>query len=288
MTTALATQSGAVALSEEDVIDILSASLYPGANPHSVKLVLGYCKAAGLDPMQKPVHIVPMWDSKLGQMRDVVMPGIGLYRTQAARNGCAGVSEPEFGPDTDATIGGVDITFPAWCRVTVKRRLATGEMVEFTAKEFWRENYATKGGKEKSIAPNAMWAKRPYGQLAKCAEAQALRKAFPEIGSEPTADEMEGKVLHADEVQPIRHTPLPSAAEVIDVLEAGRVEIIRDAADKAIAQFEAGNEIAAYEEVSGITEVDEKLYLWNYLKPHSKLRASLKRMAAADAVKEAA
>lgn len=289
MTTALATQQGgALAMREEELLAVLGSSLYPGAHPDSIRMVLGYCKASGLDPMQKPVHIVPMWDGKLRQMRDVVMPGIGLYRTQAARNGCAGVSEPEFGPDVTEEIGGAKTTYPAWCKVTVKRRISTGEIVEFTAKEFWRENYAVKGGQDKSIAPNAMWSKRPYGQIAKCAEAQALRKAFPEIGSEPTADEMEGKVLHADE--PIRHTPLPSVSEVIDVLEAGRAEIIREAADKAVSQFEAGNEIAAYEEVSGITEVDEKLYLWNYLKPHSKLRASLKRMAAADAVapKEAA
>ena len=38
-----------------------------------------------------------------------------------------------------------------------------------------------------------MWARRPYAQLAKCSEAQALRKAFPEFGAQPTADEMEGK-----------------------------------------------------------------------------------------------
>ena len=53
--------------------------------------------------------------------------------------------------------------------------------------------YATQ--KRDSLAPNAMWLKRPYGQLAKCAEAQALRKAFPEFGSQPTSDEMEGKEL---------------------------------------------------------------------------------------------
>ena len=184
-----------MSLPEAEMMKVLQSSLYPGAAPDSIKMVLGYCKAAGLDPMQKPVHIVPMWDSKVKCLRDVIMPGIGLYRTQAARSGCAGATEPEFGPDVTESIGGQQITFPAWCRVTVKRRLQTGEVVEFTAKEFWKENYAVKGGKEKSIAPNAMWTKRPYGQIAKCAEAQALRKAFPEVGSAPTADEMEGKVF---------------------------------------------------------------------------------------------
>jgi len=146
--------------------------------------------------MQKPVHLVPMWDNKAGRMRDVVMPGIGLYRIQAARSGeYAGVSEPEFGPDVAGSIGGAQITYPQWCKVTVRRRLAGGQIVDFTAKEFWVENYAVRGGKEKSIAPNTMWQKRPYGQIAKCAEAQALRKAFPEIGSQPTAEEMEGKAI---------------------------------------------------------------------------------------------
>ena len=192
----------ALQMDEQELMQVLQSSLYPGASPASIKMVLGYCKAAGLDPMQKPVHIVPMWDSKAGAMRDVVMPGVGLYRTQAARsNECAGVSEPEFGQDVTETLGGQSITYPAWCRVTVKRRLPTGEVVDFTAKEFWKENYAVKGGKEKSIAPNAMWTKRPYGQIAKCAEAQALRKAFPEVGSQPTVDEMEGKTLDAGEVQ---------------------------------------------------------------------------------------
>jgi len=206
----------ALQMDEQELIKVLQTSLYPNASLESIKMVLGYCKASNLDPMQKPVHIVPMYDGKAKTMRDVIMPGIGLYRTQAARSGeCAGVSEPDFGPDITANIGGTDITYPAWCKVTVKRRLPTGEVVDFTAKELWRENYAVRGGQDKSIAPNAMWFKRPYGQIAKCAEAQALRKAFPEIGSEPTAEEMDGKFLNDGaviETEPSKvKMPLPKA-----------------------------------------------------------------------------
>ena len=189
-------QSSALALKmeEEELITVLQNSLYPGATIGSVKLVINYCKASGLDPMQKPVHIVPMWDSKTKQMRDVVMPGIGLYRTQAARSGeYAGVSEPEFGDEVSGDLGGAKITYPKWCKVTVRRLLSNGLVVDFTAKELWVENYATKS--KDSAAPNNMWQRRPYAQLAKCAEAQALRKAFPEFGAQPTADEMEGREI---------------------------------------------------------------------------------------------
>jgi phage recombination protein Bet len=100
-------------LNEIELIDVLRNSLYPGASSDSIKMVLGYCQAAGLDPMQKPVHIVPIWDSKQNCMRDVVMPGVGLYRIQAARSGnYAGVSEPEFGPDVTLNLGGIELTFP--------------------------------------------------------------------------------------------------------------------------------------------------------------------------------
>jgi phage recombination protein Bet len=198
--------SGVIEYSKK-MIQTLKNSLYPGAKDESIEMVIDYCKHAKLDVMLKPVHIVPMWivdkETGKGEMRDVIMPGINLYRIQAARSGCAGISEPEFGEEVTECLGGLDITYPKWCRITVKRIIA-GQVVEFSAKEYWKENYANQG-KDKATqkikeAPNAMWAKRPFGQLAKCAEAQALRKAFPEIGSMPTAEEMEGKHLDSQEL----------------------------------------------------------------------------------------
>lgn len=186
-----------------EVRNALQTSLYPGAHPDSIDMVLAYCKASRLDPMKKPVHIVPMWDNNSRQMRDVIMPGIGLYRTDAARTGeFAGITEPEFGPMITERIGSIEMTYPEWCKITVSRRLATGEIATFTALEYWIENYAIKGGKDKDQSPNAMWSKRPRGQLAKCTEAQAIRKGFPEaVGSAPTAEEMEGRELHPEPIQ---------------------------------------------------------------------------------------
>lgn len=57
---------------------------------------------------------------------------------------------------------------------------------------------------------------------------------------------------------------------------------IENAAVAAIRRFNAGDEVGAYEEVSGITDTEEKLFLWNSLAPHSALRASLKKLAQAD------
>ena len=204
----------------EELCCVLQDSVYPGAKLASIKMLIAVCRASGKDPLMKPYHIVPMsvatgekdsggWDIKA--MRDVIMPGINNYRVDAARTGQhAGTSEPEFGPDVSATLDGVEITYPAWCRVTVFRQLASGQVVAFPAIERWTENYATKSAKV--AAPNTMWKKRPYGQIAKCAEAQALRKGFPEVGNQPTADEMEGKEIDMGTAEQVAAKPVAPAA----------------------------------------------------------------------------
>jgi phage recombination protein Bet len=235
------TEIPALQMAEAELVSVMQNSVYPGAKLESIKLALGYCKAQNLDPMTKPVHIVPMSVKVKAEgtekkdkyiERDVIMPGIGLYRVQAARSGeYGGISEPIFGPTqklkyTDErwednengqgrskrTSEG-EIDYPEWCRVTVKR-IVGDRVVEFTATEYWIENYATSS--RYSSAPNAMWKKRPRGQLAKCTEAQALRKAFPEIGAAPTAEEMEGKTIDdtgglEPGTQVVSHVPGPQS-----------------------------------------------------------------------------
>lgn len=262
---------------EGDLMLVLQSSLYPGASLDSIRMVIGYCKAAGLDPMQKPVHIVPMWDAKAGRMRDVIMPGVNLYRIQAARSGqFAGMSEPEFGPDVTDTIGGQTITYPEWCKVTVKRQLASGAIGDFTSVEYWRENYAVKGGKEKSVAPNAMWTKRPRGQIAKCAAAQALRSAFPEIAAQYTQDEMEGKTIN----DVIEEDGEPLEQPKYLGLTVQRAKVIRAAAGACLQKFNEGDELGAYAEVEAFEDNnDETLALFSILRPYPDLRGALKRLS---------
>lgn len=202
---------------------------YPNAKTiDAIILVLSYCKSRNLDPMKKPVHIVPMYSSALGKMVDTVWPGIAEIRTTATRTGqYAGCDEAEFGEDVTETFKGelehwdngrkvtkhaeVEVTYPEWCRFTVYKIVA-GQRVKFVGpKVKWVETYATAG--RNTPIPNSMWQDRPEGQLEKCAEAAALRRAFPEeLGATYSAEEMEGKTIDS--------TTLQSAGTIAEAIKA--------------------------------------------------------------------
>ncbi|MFQ2735037.1 phage recombination protein Bet [Aeromonas caviae] len=221
---------------DEPTWNALCNTIYPGANPDSVVMAIDYCRARGLDILLKPVHLVPMQvtDARTKEKvwRDVPMPGIGMYRIQADRSGnYAGADEPVFGPDVTEEFqdpynqsAKIKVTYPQWCKYTVYK-MVNGQRVAFHALERWKENYATQSGKTE--CPNAMWRKRPYAQLAKCTEAQALRKAWPEIGSEPTAEEMEGKEIIINEIpgnQPQQTSPAKS--RTLDAIRSQSTESV--------------------------------------------------------------
>jgi phage recombination protein Bet len=175
---------------------VLVEAVFPAAeSADAVTMALSYCRARNLDIFKRPVQIVPIWDRKAGRMVETVWPGISELRTTAMRTGnFAGFDETEFGPIIDDTLGGVEMHYPEWARCTVYRLLG-GQRIPFVGpKVYWLESYAT--AKKDTAAPNAMWKKRPRGQLEKCAEAAALRRAFPEeIGNEYAAEEMEGQTI---------------------------------------------------------------------------------------------
>lgn len=184
---------------------VLTETIWPSAkSAEAIQLAIGYCAARHLDPFKRPVHIVPVWNSALRREVETVWPGINELLTTAARSqSFAGVDEPEWGPDDTRTFSGTErindrdvpvsltVTFPIWCSVRVWRHVQ-GERRAFSQPVFWMEAYGRRGFR--SELPNAMWEKRPKGQLHKCALAAALRLGFPEdLGSEYAAEEMEGR-----------------------------------------------------------------------------------------------
>lgn len=191
---------------------VLTDAVFPAAErPESIIMALAYCQARKLDIFKKPVQIVPIYDKKRGGMVDTVWPGIAELRTTAMRTGSfAGFEDTEYGPMLEEKLGGVDVRYPEWAQCTVYR-LVGGQKVAFVGpKTFWIETYAT--AKRDTKAPNSMWAKRPRGQLEKCAEAAALRRAFPEeIGNEYAAEEIEGQAFGS--VRDVTPRPTPNLAE---------------------------------------------------------------------------
>lgn len=167
-------------------------AIFPTATTaESVILALSYCKARRLDPFKRVVHIVPIWSKAEGKMVDTVWPGIGELRTTAFRTGqYVGKDEAIFGPLITKDLGGVQVTFPEWCQVTVYR-LVNGVRAPWVGpKVFWLETYATSA--RNSDSPNEMWRNRVFGQIEKCAEAAALRTAFPEeLGGDLIPEEVE-------------------------------------------------------------------------------------------------
>lgn len=191
---------------------VLTDQTFPSAKTAAaVHMALSYCRARRLDIFKRPVHIVPMWSNVLSRMVETIWPGINELRTTADRTGAyAGISKSEFGPTikrkfqqkfTDERSGNdrvveYDVEYPEWCELKVLR-IVHGAPREFWARVYWVEAYAT--ADRFGDTPNQMWRKRPFGQLEKCTEAAALRRAFPqEIGNDLSAEEMSGKIIDHD------------------------------------------------------------------------------------------
>lgn len=214
--------------------------IYDGASDEKIGLVIDYCKARKLDPLKKPVHIVPVWSNRRKMMVETLWPSISEARITAIRTGLfAGQSATEFGKDITRKVGSVEMTFPEYAMLTVFR-LVNGQPQPFPGPKCrWTETYANRGKDDPS--PNAMWAKRPYGQIEKCAEAAALRRAFPEEVSY-TAEEMHGKELDENEglqaaetiTAPITDRPPPKERAKRGVAGAKEVvaEVVNETADE--------------------------------------------------------
>ena len=196
-TTVASIQPKAAQVFAADQIDLIRRTVARGATDDELKLFLYDCQRRSIHPLDKLLHF-----TKRGG-RYTPVTSIDLMRSRAADTG-------ELAGSDDAIFQG-EGKFPTAATVTVYR-LTQGQRFPYTATARWTE-YCPSG-------EASMWQKMPHTMLAKCSEALALRKAFPqELGGLYTTDEMEQAPVEIVKQQAEPKQEPPHDAETGEVLE---------------------------------------------------------------------
>jgi len=192
---------GSVVLTRSAVADLVASGYIPKGTPDgTIRLYARICAATGLSPIKRQIHLVARW-SKDGTVY-TPQTGIDGYRFLADMTGkyMAG-REPQFLMDKEGNL----ISATAYVK-----RLHGIEWHEIAATAFYSEYVQT----NKEGQPNAMWRKSPHVMLAKCAEALALRRAFPGSFAGLYTDEEMGAPTHDYEPSGLAQSPRVAPQEV--------------------------------------------------------------------------
>lgn len=144
-------------------------------NEHEFDLFLYNCQRQGIHPLDH--MLIPVVRTDNGVRRLTFTTTVDLLRSRAAESG-------EYAGSDDAVFT-EDGRLPKQATVTVWR-IVQSVRCPFTATARWDE-YVPSGDQA------FMWKNKPHVMLAKCAEALALRKAFPkQLAGMYAAEEMHG------------------------------------------------------------------------------------------------
>lgn len=157
-------------LDEPETLALIKRTWFGGASDDELAVCIQQAKHLGLDPFLRQIYFVP--DPKRRSI--ITMVGIDGLRLAAERTGLyAGQTAPQWcGPDgvwRDVWLGDGP---PSACRLSVRRK-DWDEVLPSTVK------YASFVRRTREGRPIAQWATMPDHMLAKCCEAQGLRRAFP-------------------------------------------------------------------------------------------------------------
>ena len=175
-----------------DKIGLIKQTIMPeGSTNAELELFIHFAKRTGLDPLARQIYAMK------NKGKFSILTSIDGFRLIAERSGSyAGQTIPLY-YDTDSETW-IDVwvkkTFPAACKVGIHRK----DFIEpMYAVAHW-EAYAQKKA-DGNIA--YAWRTMPTIMLAKCAEALALRKAFPqELSGLYTSDELSEDKINEVEI----------------------------------------------------------------------------------------
>lgn len=188
----------------EDQVQQIKDIICKGASDDELSLFLTIAKRSGLDPFSKQIYMIRRWNSDVNKYVYAPQTSIDGFRLIAERTGEYQGQNGPFWCGEDGVWK--DFWFnkepPIASKVAVLRK-------GFTAPLWGISNYQEFLQTTKSGDANSMWKKMPAVMLAKCAESQALRKAFPLDLSGIYTDAEFGEEEHVAVVEKQQEKPAP-------------------------------------------------------------------------------
>lgn len=208
--------------------ELLKRTVAKGVTDDEFALFLWVCKKHKIDPLTRQIHCVRRFVQKhhtdekgiwVSGFQMVIQIGIDGYRALAGRDhpDFGGCDEPEFEYDDGQK------RIPILARIRLWKKGLEHPIVGVA---YWDE-YAPR---DLTKAEAFMWNKMPRHMLAKCAEALALRKGYPELADIYTNEEMSQA---ADDYTPegrqiIDAQPVTGTHEAARLVGEAKVKKLRD------------------------------------------------------------
>ncbi len=217
-------------------IDLVKDTFARGSTNEELGLFVQTCNRLRLDPFARQIFLVKRWDSQL--RREVAQSQVSIdgFRLIAERSGqYRGQTPPQW-------CGQDGVWHDVWLRDEPPAAGRCGVIREGFAEPLYRvARFKSYAQTTKEGALNRMWRTMPDVMIAKCAEALALRAAFPNELSGVYADAEMEQADFAVEHEPREERPRPAVkrlapqTELID--EHGEVH---NAPSPAVARDEYG------------------------------------------------